>query len=221
VFAAAAGLVCAWWLIANQVRYGDPLASEQTRTYLRALAPHLFTTDPPLAQAFVTVPRSLWASWWYTSGWNQFRWDWGFYIPFWLGLLAGLAGLLVPRGRTLAVPRGGLPFLALALAGVLATLWIVGMDTTTMQGRLGFYGLGAIAILFALGLERARPDRRALRAPAARPGRHRHRGPRRRARRLQPATWRPRAGTSRAPGPAAAARRCRRAARPRRPRSRA
>ena len=30
------------------------------------------------------------------------------------------------------------------------------MDTTTMQGRLGFYGLAAVAILFALGLERAR-----------------------------------------------------------------
>ena len=156
VFVAAAGLVCGWWLVANQVRYGDPLASEETRSYLRVLAPHLFTTDPPLEQAFVTVPRSLWTSWWYTSGWNQFRWDWAYYIPFWLGLLGSLAALLVPRGRTLAVPPGGLKFLGLALAGVLATLWIVGMDTTTMQGRLGFYGLGAVAILYALGLERAR-----------------------------------------------------------------
>ena len=155
-FVAVAALVCGWWLIDNQVRYGDPLAGDATREHLERLAPILFMTDPPLEQAFVSVPSSLWKSWWYTSGWNQFVWDWWLYIPFWLGLGAGLAALVVPRHRPLVVHRGALTFLGLVAAGVLVTLWVVGMGTTTMQGRLGFYGLPAIAILFALGLERAR-----------------------------------------------------------------
>ena len=156
VFVAAAAIVCGWWLIDNQVRYGDPLASEETRTTLKLLAPILFATDPPLHQAFISVPASLWRSWWYQSGYNQFFWDWWLYLPFWLGLAAGLAALVVPRRRPLVAPRGVLIFLGLAVAGVLVTLWVVGMGTTTMQGRLGFYGLGAVAILFALGVERAR-----------------------------------------------------------------
>ena len=102
------------------------------------------------------MPRTVWSSFWYTSGWNQFKWaDWQ-YVPLWLLLAAGVALLVLARRRPLAVPPGTLPFLTAGALGTLTALWIVGTETATLQARVAFFGLPVIGALFALGLERAR-----------------------------------------------------------------
>jgi hypothetical protein len=155
VFGLAMLVVCGWWLAQNQVRYGDPLASAATHDHLERLFPPIFDTRPPLEQGFKVVPQVLYESFWYTSGYNQFNWKWFVYLPLWIGLAAALAGLM-RRSTPLALPPGSLAVLWSFVASALLGLWIVGMDTTTVQGRIAFTGLPALACLAALGLARAR-----------------------------------------------------------------
>ena len=152
-FAAAGG----WYLVQNQVRHGDPLAAEATRDYLMATVPNIFVTESFTAQAFEHVPRNLWRSFWYTSGWNQFVWVyWWVYLPLWIGLGAGLLALVVPPRRRRVASRAVMWFCGVgALCGAVA-LWIVGIETTTVQARVAFFSLPFLGALFALGLERVR-----------------------------------------------------------------
>jgi hypothetical protein len=43
---------------------------------------------------------------------------------------------------------------SLIAAGSVAIVWVLGLQTTTEQGRVAFVGLPAIALLVALGYER-------------------------------------------------------------------
>lgn len=151
--AVGALVTCGWWLVQNQVRYGDPLAAGATKDHLRELFPPLFVVDPPLRQAFLTLPQGIYESFWYTSGWNQFSWQWWAYVPLWLGLAAALAGLVVRASRT-RPPAPHLVVLVVLAVSALSTIWILGLQTSQTQARVAFMGLPAIACLAAAGLER-------------------------------------------------------------------
>jgi hypothetical protein len=152
VFCTSALAVCGWWLISNWIRYGDPLAAGAFRDYFEDFFPPLLDTAPPLEQAVSVVPKDFYKSVWYSSGHNQFVWRFWTYLPLWLLTIAGLAGFAF---RAKATPsRRAIVVLALLAAGGLSTVWILGLQTTTSQGRLAFIGLPAFACLLALGIER-------------------------------------------------------------------
>jgi hypothetical protein len=142
-----------WWLVRNQMLYGDPVGNAASVAHLRALFPALFPHDNPVIRAFVTIPEGVWKSAWYTSGWNQFSWPPAAYVPFWILLGIGLVSVVARRS---AGSWDGISVLILMSVGGAAVIWIVGLQTTQVQARIGFVGLPAIAGLTALGYERMR-----------------------------------------------------------------
>lgn len=152
-FVLAALCVCGWWLIQNQVRYGDPLAIKAARAHLKALFPPLFEIAGPWERIFVQIPEGIYKSLWYQSGYNQFAWRWYWYLPFWLGALVGMYGLFWRRGKSL-IKKQAMWVLAMVAVGALSIVWILGLETSTEQARVAFVGLPAMAILVALGYER-------------------------------------------------------------------
>lgn len=156
---AAALAVCGWWLVQNQVRYGDPLAAKATQDHLEAILPSLFDVGSFGHQAFSDTPQIVFRSFWYSSGWNQLVWTSDLiYAVLWIWLAAGLAGLASRRRQfTLwAGARGaGAVLWSMVLAGALA-IWILGVQTTTSQARVGFFALPALGVLYAVGVERLR-----------------------------------------------------------------
>jgi len=157
IFAIAALAVVGWWLVQNQIWYGDPLALHATNVHQREVFPAVLNVAGPLHRIFVDVPRDFYSSFWYDSGWNQFTWRWFWYVPFW-GLAAlGVAGLvLIRRVGPRVASRAPIAVTALLAFGALCSVWIVGIPTNTEQGRYAFMGLPAIAVLLALGYERLR-----------------------------------------------------------------
>jgi hypothetical protein len=162
-------LVSSPWLIHNTVSYGDPLALGATRSYLRHQQPQIFVVGSASKVLFVTIPREFFKGFWYQSGWPihtggaWFEWPWWAYIPFWLLTFAAAAGLLLGRRRPEAPPRNArsrqrkaIVSLAALLLPSVATVWILGLNTSTSQARLALIGLPALACLVALGLERYR-----------------------------------------------------------------
>lgn len=159
--AAASGLVCGWWLVRNQIWYGDPLGAEATSEHFRPLT-FLVAGQPRgvITRTISNIPVVVYRSFFYTSGWNQFVWPYPYYVPYWLLTGGALAGLL---------PRRGIPPLssgvcrAVAVLGVLllaalASVWITDLSNSalpgTIQARLAFSALAAFGCLVALGLER-------------------------------------------------------------------
>jgi hypothetical protein len=155
VFAGAAFLVCGWWLIQNQVRYGDPLAASATTDHFRHSFPALLQVGNPFKRIFWEIPRDLYKTFWYDSGWNQFEWRWFWYLPFWALTALGVAGLAWRRRSSVkTAPTGALTVCGLVAIGALLIVWVLGLQTNTQQGRLAFVGLPAIGILLAVGYER-------------------------------------------------------------------
>jgi hypothetical protein len=160
---AATLVACGWWLVQNQLRYGDPLASSASHRYLVAIYGlgsvfGQYVVSDPLHLIFYDVPSRIWSGFWYTSGGlNQFQWSWAPNLAFWLALSAALLGLR--RGRSSVPEAEGsnrsafAVLITLALAGFL-TVWITAFSTAAYQPRLAFFGLPALACLAALGLER-------------------------------------------------------------------
>jgi 4-amino-4-deoxy-L-arabinose transferase-like glycosyltransferase len=171
VAAAAVAVVGGWYLVQNQVRYGDPLATSATQHYLQlsgnlrpfSRAPYVVTD--PWGLVFSNVPSRIIRGYWYTSGWNQFRWPLGGSLPFWAALAFALSGLVSAR---LGGARGQLRRSnALLTLGVLAvagfiSVWVVAFQTPFYQPRLALVGLPALGCLAALGLERWRLPIRAV-----------------------------------------------------------
>lgn len=154
VFVAGTVAVCGWWLVRNQIRYGDPLAAHAVYVHQRAVQPGVFNISGPLKNIFIDIPKQLWSSFWYSSGWNQFYWRWFWYLPFW-GLAAFGIGALAAPGPVRPAGRRVLWVCAVIAVGALASVWALGVQANTEQGRLAFMGLPAIALLIALGYERA------------------------------------------------------------------
>jgi 4-amino-4-deoxy-L-arabinose transferase-like glycosyltransferase len=167
VAAASTLTVCGWWLVQNQIRYGDPLAARRTHDYLESiggLGGHIvngrLALGPgdrnPLKLFLFDVPRNVYHSFWYNSGWNKFRWPSSAYIVFWAVLLIAIAGLVITRGKLPPTITRPVLLLAILAVSALAAVWITASQTTTFQARLAFTGLPAIGCLAALGLERSR-----------------------------------------------------------------
>jgi 4-amino-4-deoxy-L-arabinose transferase-like glycosyltransferase len=152
-FLATALVVSGWWFVQNQSRYGDPFAARAAKDHLKALFPPLFEIAGPVERIFVQIPKGIYKSLWYESGYNQFSWRWFWYLPFWLGAAAGVAGLLWGR-RVRPTSKQALWVLSLVAIGALAIVWILGLQTSTEQARVAFVGLPAVAIILALGYER-------------------------------------------------------------------
>jgi hypothetical protein len=154
LFAGAAALVCGWWFAQNQIRYGDPLASSATTAHFRAVFPPLLDVGNPANRIFDQIPKGIFKSFWYDSGWNQFQWRWFWYLPFWGLAVLGIAGLCRQRsGARLSPPLIVCSVIAL---GGLAIVWVLGLQTNTEQARVAFVALPAIAVLIAVGYQRLR-----------------------------------------------------------------
>ena len=148
--------VCGWYLVQNTVRYGDPLAARASHIYLTKVGgvgifgfPYQVTN--PLNLVFVKVPIRIWVGFWYTSGWNQFRWPFLLDLVFWVVFAGALYGL-VQKVHERRLQR---PLLFMVIFAVLSLLcvWIVAFQTSTYEARLSFVGLAAFAGLASLGLE--------------------------------------------------------------------
>jgi 4-amino-4-deoxy-L-arabinose transferase-like glycosyltransferase len=167
VAAASTLTVCGWWLVQNQIRYGDPLAARRSHDYLEpigglggrvvngrlALGPG---DRNPFKLFLIDVPRNVYHSFWYDSGWNRFRWSSPAYIVFWAVLLIAVAGLIIARGKLPPPLSRQVLVLATLAVSALAAVWIAASQTTTFEARLAFTGLPAIGCLAAVGLERWR-----------------------------------------------------------------
>jgi peptidoglycan/LPS O-acetylase OafA/YrhL len=98
------------------------------------------------------VPRrNVLSSFWYMSGWTQFHWSLtvGIAITCVVGVvLLGLMGRSIERW--VLITFGAISVLALSC------VWFVAFQTVTYEPRYALVGLGAMAVLVALALERWR-----------------------------------------------------------------
>jgi hypothetical protein len=155
-------LVSGWWFLRNEDLYGEYLAREISRDYLRAQIPGL--VDPVSlfdAERFLYfVPENLFRSVWYTGGWNQFVGPFALNLLLWIlvgvALFAWARAMLAgPREPGWTIPRRVAVCLSLfALAG-LAAVVLVAVDTTQAEGRIAYVGLSAFAIAAVAGFEQA------------------------------------------------------------------
>lgn len=167
--AAAALLVAAPVLLSNQLRYGDPLASKASVDYFRKLLPPLVAVPQTWHWFGVAVGSGFATSFWYVSGWNQFRWKAETYVPLWFLAAVGLLGNFIPR-RNVAVraatPNQGssetqevsgvVPLLAAVAVASVSVVWILATQTTQWQARTSYPGLAAFATLIGIGYRKLR-----------------------------------------------------------------
>ena len=137
--------------VSNQIRYGDPIASKASvdyfRTWIPALVLQIHTTDwlvKAVGSGFLT-------SFWYTSGWNQFRWKAIRYVPFWGLAVVGALGNVRRRHHDTGTVICALTFVAAA-----SSVWVLAWNTTQFQARLAFPGLAAFSSVIAMGWQRWR-----------------------------------------------------------------
>jgi hypothetical protein len=159
---AVALLVSAPFLIQNVVRYGDPLALGATQHYLTDTGGlgtlGRYVIADPLRLIVAGVPAKIFTGFWYTSGWNQFRWLSPWTVPLWAVLGLSLVGL-----RARIYPRRYVIVLVTLVFAALVSVWLVAFQTASYEARLALAGLPAIACLVGLGTERWRlPIRFAL-----------------------------------------------------------
>lgn len=146
-------LVFGFWPLRNMIEYSDPFLTSTAKDYFAETLPALIVENPTFRRAFVELPQGLWSSFWYTSGWNQFRWIWWAYTPFWVLTAVGLVGVARRwSGRQSAQKRVAVLAVAVSLAG-LSNIWLAGLQTTQHQARIAFVGLAAMAGLVAIGYE--------------------------------------------------------------------
>ncbi len=158
-------------LLSNQLRYGDPLASKASVDYFRDLLPPLVAVPQTWDWFGSAVGSGFATSFWYVSGWNQFRWKAQTYVPLWFFATVGLFGCLVKTKISVVaqnVPPDKLAdegkqatsgivglLVGVAIASV-SVVWLLATQTTQWQGRTSFPGLGAFATLISIGYRRLR-----------------------------------------------------------------
>jgi hypothetical protein len=169
--AAATLLIAGPVLVSNQLRYGDPLASKASVDYFRELLPPLVAVPQTWEWFGLAVGSGFATSFWYVSGWNQFRWKAETYVPLWMLVSMGLLGCLMPRRKGTAVkaatdPNGALgesqkvsgfvPLLTAVCVASVSVVWILATQTTQWQARTSYPGLAAFATLISTGYRKLR-----------------------------------------------------------------
>ena len=149
-------LASSWWLLRNQVEYGDPLAVSASEDYLRPRFGLGYGRNYGAVRILLhDVPERLYRTLWFVPTVWPLQWVWWAYIPLWALLCAALAGLLLPRRGSLPTGQDLVLLATMAIAAIMLVC-VVALQTTTFAGRLAFVGLPAVACLAALGLERVR-----------------------------------------------------------------
>jgi hypothetical protein len=155
-------VVAAPILISNHIRYGDPLATQASMDYLRNVIPGLIVSNTAFSWLGISVTSGFLTSFWYTSGWNQFRWRAITYTPLWvlagIGLLGLLRGFRSRHREPDDVSQSATPtaLLSFGLVGATSSVWILAASTTQWQARISFPALSAFAVLVVLGYKRLR-----------------------------------------------------------------
>jgi len=151
----AALVASSWYLIQNWVRYGDPLARQASSRYLAkvgglATSPGIpYTVRQPLHLILVDVPYRILRTIWYESGAGLFHW------PTWISVVitcvigAILLGLIGQHysGEILTV-------LITISVSALASVWLIAFQTASYSSRYALVGVGGVATLVALALQR-------------------------------------------------------------------
>jgi hypothetical protein len=155
-------VICAWYLVQNDVRYGDPLAITASQRYLQLTgglgtfgAPYVVAD--PLRLVFADLPSRIWTQFWYTSDWEHRQWPATTSLVFWVALAASLAGLRGRKGSGNLLPRSERTALTalIVLAGAgIVSVYSVAFNSLSYSSRLALVGLPALACLAALGVER-------------------------------------------------------------------
>lgn len=143
--------VSGWWVVRNVREYGDPLLIFTAEEHFKEVLPALVHQGLPLRWIAWELPTGFMRSFWYSSGANQFEWEWPFYLPFWLVTATALVGLAIrltsePTRRKIHL------FLVFTASAGLVNVIATGIRTTQFQGRIAFVSLTAIASLIILGL---------------------------------------------------------------------
>lgn len=156
-------LVTGWWLMRNQLLYGDPWGAAE---FHRVVGP----VQPLPVAEYIGILRGVEISYWAAFGWLNILVPEPVYWFYKFISRLGMLGLLVAALR--AVVGGWRPpirWRGLGLALVWVATWLVGSYWLTrtvggLQGRLLFPAIGGAAILVAAGWRALWPD--AWRRPA-------------------------------------------------------
>ena len=135
--------------VSNQIRYGDPIASRASVEYFRSWIPALVLQIHTTDWLVKAVGSGFLTSFWYTSGWNQFRWRGITYVPLWGLAVIGSLGNLRRRHRD-----PGTVVCLLLFVSAAASVWVLAWNTTQFQARLAFPGLAAFGSVIAMGWQR-------------------------------------------------------------------
>ena len=137
--------VSGWWLVMNQVRYGDPLGASRARAFLRREIGLGYPRGYGFARILVVdLPKRFYETFFYNSAFGRFL------LPAaWVIALAGLARREPDRRSD-----DGLALLAAFVVSGLLALGFVAVQTATFRVATAYIGLPALACLAALGLER-------------------------------------------------------------------
>ena len=135
--------------VSNQIRYGDPIASKASVEYFRSWIPALVLQIHTTDWLVKAVGSGFLTSFWYTSGWNQFRWRGMTYVPLWSLAAIGSLGNLRRRHHD-----PGTVVCLLLFVSAAASVWVLAWNTTQFQARLAFPGLAAFGSVIAMGWQR-------------------------------------------------------------------
>ena len=155
-------LIGGWYLVQNQVRYGDPLTAAATSHYLAPIGGlgsfGPYVVHNPLQLVFAGVPSKIFARFWYSSMFPPFSWPALANSVFWVALVLSLAGLLRLSSsiRRVTEFRHQLTVLLTLVVAAFASVWIVAFKTDAYDPRLALIGLPTLACFAALGLSRWR-----------------------------------------------------------------
>lgn len=150
-----------WYLVQNDVRYGDPLALSASKHYLAQIGglgtfgPYVVTN--PVRLILYDVPSRIWWQFWHFSTMPPYSWPWLASALLWALMIFALAGLPIRPGASVRrfdpARLQLLVLVSLVLAGF-ASVWVVAFNTAAYDARLALLGLPALACLAGLGLER-------------------------------------------------------------------
>ena len=159
-------MIGGWWLVRNQVRYGDPLAGAMFCKVFRNLpGPVLFFAEGWSLQVYV---RTV-ILWTFTSFWGCFG-HMNVWMPAWTHLALALVTITVSIGFVVRLARRKLPLdgsvaivYGVTLLAVVTALAFFNTKWLQAQGRYLYPALVPISVFWVLGIGRFAPRNELLR----------------------------------------------------------